>query len=138
MTDRPHWVTDPLDDGQPPSPPHQYRLDSAFLSRPITDQAGRPIGSTTTSPTSPAERPLTSLALFSSTPGLADRFTYHPPPDIDVAQRHAAARSLVLDVATALDNLVPPGRERATMLTKLEEALFWANAGVARHNWSEQ
>ena len=31
-----------------------------------------------------------------------------------------------------LDN-VPKGREQSLALTKLEEALFWANAGIARN-----
>ena len=30
-------------------------------------------------------------------------------------------------------NKVPPSREQSLALTKIEEALFWANAGIARH-----
>jgi hypothetical protein len=36
------------------------------------------------------------------------------------------------DAALIVTDLVPDGRERALALTKLEEAVFWANAAIAR------
>jgi hypothetical protein len=38
-----------------------------------------------------------------------------------------------LDLAQFLERNVPPGRELSTALTKLEEVMFHANAGIARH-----
>jgi hypothetical protein len=29
-------------------------------------------------------------------------------------------------------DLLPPGREKALVLTNLEQAMFWANAAIAR------
>lgn len=31
----------------------------------------------------------------------------------------------------AIDKIVPPGRERSLVVTKLQEAAFWAKRGVA-------
>lgn len=33
-----------------------------------------------------------------------------------------------------IEECVPPGRELSLTKTKLEEATFWANAGIARHH----
>lgn len=122
-------MTEPNPEGTDASAPS--RPD--WIAEPMSDT-----GSTEPSPASSTTPLSTSLVRFSSTPGLANRFTYHPPAIIPVGMRHAEARRIVLEAATALDNLVPPGRERATMLTKLEEAGFWANAGIARFDWSAE
>jgi hypothetical protein len=47
------------------------------------------------------------------------------------APTHAAVRRVFMDTAHALVTLVPHGREQALMLTALQEASMWANAGVA-------
>lgn len=60
-----------------------------------------------------------------------NRFRYYAPSP-DRADIHQSVRSQVIDLALALDVLVPDGREKALVFTKLEEALFWANAGIAR------
>lgn len=41
-------------------------------------------------------------------------------------------RGFALDLSIAVLNRVPPGREQASALTKVEEALFHANAGISR------
>ena len=64
-------------------------------------------------------------------PALAHRFAYHAPDETKGAQ-HAQVRSIIGDVADVLDDLLPEGREKALAFTKLEEAMFWANAAIAR------
>lgn len=44
----------------------------------------------------------------------------------------AEMRSAIRYVALVTLRVVPPGREQALALTKLEEAMFWSNAGIAR------
>lgn len=49
------------------------------------------------------------------------------------ADRVLQMRALALDAAQAIADIVPDGREQSLALTKIEEMLFWANAGIARH-----
>lgn len=67
---------------------------------------------------------------------LEKRFTWHPPKDQSVALKHAEARIVLRTAAEKIVALMPPGseRERATAITKIEEAMMWANAGIARHS----
>lgn len=63
---------------------------------------------------------------------ILNRFTYHPPKGDQAARYNhlrAVARSLALDIASTC----PPSRERSIALTKLEEAVMWANASIARN-----
>lgn len=64
--------------------------------------------------------------------GLEDRFRYHAPSVQGVA-RHAQLTAEFLVLADAINEICPPGREKALVLTKLEEAKFWASAAVARN-----
>lgn len=62
---------------------------------------------------------------------LTNRFTYHPPsvsrvPDFNKIREEALA------YARLIDSLVPTGREKSLAITKLEEVVMWANAGIAR------
>lgn len=63
---------------------------------------------------------------------LANRFTHHPPRTPGVAETHARVRAELHRVAEFVNGTVPDGREKALVLTKLEEAMFWANAAIAR------
>lgn len=64
---------------------------------------------------------------------LKNRFTYHPVGDDHVRGAHlGTVRDRLCDVASKLIEIVPEGRELSLALTKLEEAMFWANAGIAR------
>jgi hypothetical protein len=63
---------------------------------------------------------------------LMNRFGYHPPKDDDTRGRHELVRACFLGAATMLVDSVPPGRELALAITALEEAMMWANAGIAR------
>jgi hypothetical protein len=63
---------------------------------------------------------------------LARRFNYHAPND-DRANRHERIReSLRTTAEEVVDATGPPSREQALAITKLEEAMFWANAAIAR------
>lgn len=60
-----------------------------------------------------------------------NRFDYHAP-DADRKERHEALRDNLRKMAQFVCELVPAGRERSLAITKLEEAMFWGNAGIAR------
>jgi len=59
------------------------------------------------------------------------RFTYHAPkqgqPELYEAIRHVAR-----DFAACINDLCPESREKSLAVTKLEEAVMWANASIAR------
>lgn len=63
---------------------------------------------------------------------LNNRFTYHSPKDGQPElynKLREAAKSLAWDIC---ENC-PAGRERSLALTNLEQAIFWANASIARN-----
>ena len=60
------------------------------------------------------------------------RFAYHKPKDESTAPRHESVRFVCREAAKAILAMVPPGREQALAITKLEEAMMWGNAGIAR------
>jgi hypothetical protein len=61
---------------------------------------------------------------------IANDFTYHNPMDRghDFVKIREKAKELALMIA----DLTPSGREQSTALTRLEEAVMHANAGIAR------
>lgn len=63
-------------------------------------------------------------------------FSYHPPSTDEIRFRHEQVRENLKGVAQVLVALTFPSREQSLMLTKLEEAMFWANASIARHQES--
>lgn len=63
---------------------------------------------------------------------LANRFQYHPPRTETRRTLHEDVRSSCLSLARDLDNLLPDGREKSLAITRLEEAMFWGNAALAR------
>lgn len=63
---------------------------------------------------------------------LQNRFTYHAPQGNDV-DKYQMIRNIGLSFATVINELVPDSREKALAITKLEEVVFWANAGIARN-----
>jgi len=60
-----------------------------------------------------------------------NRFTYHPPSE-EKAVKHVQIREHGRTLAELIDGMVPDGREKSLALTKIEEAIMWANAGLAR------
>lgn len=63
---------------------------------------------------------------------LDNRFTYHSPKG-DQQVRYKALRDGARDLAEDILRSTPVCREQSLALTKLEEAIFWANAGIARN-----
>ena len=59
-------------------------------------------------------------------------FIYHAPHG-DQVTRYAEMRKRLLDVAGYVVENTPASREQSLALTKLEEAMFWANAAIARN-----
>lgn len=65
---------------------------------------------------------------------MENRFMHHRPKDEQTVQAHETVRLVLMRTAYQLEHAgVPAGREWALVLTKLEEVMFWANAGIARH-----
>ena len=56
------------------------------------------------------------------------RFADHPIPGAHLAK----IRDLARDLALCIEAYVPYGREQSRAQAKVEEAVFWANAGIAR------
>lgn len=63
---------------------------------------------------------------------LDNNFTYHKPKG-DQQERYVMLRSHAGSLAKDILALCPKSREQALALTKLEEAIFWANAAIARN-----
>lgn len=63
---------------------------------------------------------------------LENRFVYHAPKGNQV-ERYAEIRKKLLESAVFLMNHCPQSRELSLAMTKLEEAMFWANASIARN-----
>jgi hypothetical protein len=59
-------------------------------------------------------------------------FAYHPPTEGQV-ERYKEIRETAKDFAELLIGVCPESRERSLAMTKLEEVVFWANAGIARN-----
>lgn len=68
-------------------------------------------------------------------PQIERNFKYHQPKGY-AADFHQHIRAKAQELAVMIDNLLPSeaGREKALALTKVEEAMMWANAGIARHS----
>jgi DUF438 domain-containing protein len=67
---------------------------------------------------------------------IANRFSFHKATEV-TAPKHDEVRSLLKQTATTLAIILPAGRETAVVMTKLEEAMFWANAAIARETPTE-
>jgi hypothetical protein len=61
-----------------------------------------------------------------------NRFTYHPPVTIERQDAHDRVRAYLGEMAHVFTDSLPPGREKSLVVTHLEEAMFWANAAIAR------
>lgn len=67
---------------------------------------------------------------------LAARFEYDPV-SATRGEEYQVNRTKLLNVARHFHRALPAGREQSLAITKLEEALFWANAAIARREDEE-
>jgi len=63
---------------------------------------------------------------------LETRFSYHAPKP-GQPEKYVALRDRAKDLAYLIVELCPDSRERSLALTHLEDAIFDANASIARH-----
>lgn len=63
---------------------------------------------------------------------LENNFTYHPPKG-DQPSRYEELRRGGKLLGAMILNHCPKSRERSLALTKVEEAITWANASIARN-----
>jgi hypothetical protein len=63
---------------------------------------------------------------------IENRFTYHAPKE-GQPQKYQAIRDKAKELAILIDEHCPQSREQSLSLTKVEEAVMWANASIARN-----
>lgn len=61
---------------------------------------------------------------------IENSFTYHAPKN-DQPERYVALRDKAKDLANDIIEMVPISREQSLAITCLEEAIMWANKGIA-------
>lgn len=64
--------------------------------------------------------------------GLEKNFTYHAPKE-GQPEKYTKIRSTAWTLAATIVQLCPDSREREIATTKIEEAVMWANAAIARN-----
>jgi nitrogen regulatory protein PII-like uncharacterized protein len=62
---------------------------------------------------------------------IENNFKYHSPKEGQPAI-YQSIRDKAKELAVLVNSVVPEGREKALAITKLEESVMWANAGIAR------
>jgi len=63
---------------------------------------------------------------------MMNRFTYHAPKS-DQVGRYEDIRDKARSLAVLVIGICPASRERSLAITKIEEAVMWANASIARN-----
>ena len=60
-------------------------------------------------------------------------FSHHAPDDVEI-KLHQHIRDTIAQAAHHVNDLIPgDSREKSLAITKLEEAMLWANAAIARN-----
>ena len=67
---------------------------------------------------------------------MAHRFTYHAPTP-EQPKVYQLVRDLAHLLALTVEAATFPSRERSLALTNIEQAVMWANAGIARRGLSD-
>lgn len=63
---------------------------------------------------------------------LDKRFTFHPASEKQ-GEVYSILRAKTRELAELFDDNAPDSRELSLSITKLEEAVFWVNAAIARN-----
>jgi hypothetical protein len=63
---------------------------------------------------------------------IENNFKYHAPKEGQPA-KYSLIRTKAKEFAELIQKEVPESREKSLAMTKLEEAVMWANAGIARN-----
>ena len=63
---------------------------------------------------------------------IENNFTYHAPKE-GQPERYVALRDYAKQFAYLIAENCPESREQSLALTNLEQAVFWANAAIARN-----
>lgn len=63
---------------------------------------------------------------------IENNFTYKPPKE-GQPERYVRLREKAKDFALLINDSCPDSREKSLAMTKLEEAVMWANASIARN-----
>ncbi|WP_025849115.1 DUF7681 family protein [Paenibacillus ehimensis] len=63
---------------------------------------------------------------------IENNFKYHSPKE-GQPEKYTAVREKAKELAYLIDELCPNSREKSLALTNLEQAVMWANAGIARN-----
>lgn len=58
-------------------------------------------------------------------------FSYHPPTNPEQVETYQDVRTAGKQLAHVVDELVPDGPEKTLAIRKIQEAVMWANAGIA-------
>ena len=59
-------------------------------------------------------------------------FSHHPPRTPETVSKHQEVRVGCAQLAALLDEACPDSYELKKALDKIQEAMFWANAAIAR------
>ena len=62
---------------------------------------------------------------------IENNFSYHEPKD-DQPERYENIRNKAKMLVAYINEYCPDSREKSLAMTKLEEAVMWANASIAR------
>ncbi|MDK8188988.1 hypothetical protein QP794_02665 [Paenibacillus sp. UMB7766-LJ446] len=63
---------------------------------------------------------------------IENNFSYHSPKEGQPA-KYEAIRAKAKELAVLIDKQTPKSREQSLAMTNLEQAVFWANAAIARN-----
>lgn len=68
---------------------------------------------------------------------ITHRYAHHPPTTEGRIDAHRMVRNEFAGLAAFIEELLPPGREKALAHTALQEAAMWSNAAIALNETDE-